>query len=129
MFTLGNLGYGGLAGSVGDLADDMDLGFPDGWLAVGYVLDGLRNLAAGQPDNARQAILGTMRNLWDATVVWYPRWDSRNRPDRKLPDVIEVSLTVRAAAKLPNPETMVRVFRTTIFLPLGYRRPMPLALR
>ena len=67
--------------------------------------------------------------LWEGTVLWSPSWDSRNRPDRKLPDVIEVRIAVRAAAKMPTPETMVRVFRSTIFLPLGHRRPLPAVLQ
>jgi type II secretion system protein J len=60
---------------------------------------------------------------------WSYTWDSRERVDRKLPDVIEVRLSVRAEVPLPTPETKVRVFRTTIFLPLGYRRPLPAALQ
>jgi hypothetical protein len=67
--------------------------------------------------------------FWNDMISWSPDWDSRNRPDRKLPDVIQVSLTVRAAAQMPTPETMRRVFTSRIFLPLGYRRPMPIALQ
>jgi hypothetical protein len=67
--------------------------------------------------------------FWNDMISWSPGWDSRNRPDRKLPDVIEVRLTVRAAAQMPTPETMRRMFTSRIFLPLGYRRPMPIALQ
>jgi len=47
----------------------------------------------------------------------------------KLPEVIEVHLAVRAEAKVVTAETKERVFRETIFLPLGYRRPLPAALQ
>jgi hypothetical protein len=77
-------------------------------------------------DEERRILLG---NLWNETIAWSSGWDSRNRADRKLPDIIEIRLTVRAAAKMPGPETVVRGFRRTIFLPLGYRRPRPLALQ
>jgi len=65
------------------------------------------------------------------TARWVDSWDSRNRlgEERRLPDAVEVVLSVRAEAKVVTPETKVRVFRETIFLPLGYRRPLPAALQ
>jgi hypothetical protein len=80
----------------------------------------------GLPEVERRAWLG---ELWEETIDWYESWDSRGRPDRKLPDVIEVRLAVRADAQMPTQDTMRRVFRSRIFLPLGYRRTMPLALQ
>lgn len=78
------------------------------------------------PEVERRALLG---ELWEETIDWFDYWDSRVRPDRKLPDLIEVRLGVRAAARMPTDETMRRMFTSRIFLPLGYRRTMPLALQ
>ena len=66
---------------------------------------------------------------FEETVVWTDRWDSRERPDLKLPDVIQVILEVRADARMPTEDTKKRVFRSTIYLPLGHRRPLPAVLQ
>lgn len=69
---------------------------------------------------------------WDefaGTVAWNNSWDSRTRLDHKLPDVIQVVLEVRADARMPTEETKRRVFRSTIYLPLGDRRPLPAVLQ
>ena len=50
-------------------------------------------------------------------------WDSRIMG--RLPEVVEVTIVVRAAGKLSGVETTKRTFRTTLFLPLGYQRPRP----
>jgi prepilin-type N-terminal cleavage/methylation domain-containing protein len=78
----------------------------------------------------REQIRTKIEGFWDDTMARYDFWDSRARTDRKLPDAIAVELTVRAAAKIVIPgETKERVFGQTIFLPLGYRRPLPAALQ
>jgi|GEM_PF-3228684 len=84
-------------------------------------------VAVGDPGTGE---LGTMQ--WDEfarTVAWTNSWDSRARPDHKLPDVIQVALLVRAEARMPTEETKRRLFRSTIYLPLGDRRPLPAVLR
>ena len=129
---LEGIGYPVLAGSVALVADDLGTLPLDGWAVLGYVFQQLRdisNATAPEAEGARQAMLETMSALWDDTVIWYPGWTSLTRTDRKLPDVIEVRLSVRAAARMPTDETMRRMFTSRIFLPLGYRRPMPLALQ
>ena len=68
-------------------------------------------------------------NEFEGTVVWFDSWDSRTRSDRKLPDVIQVLLAVRAESRMPTEETKKRVFRTMIHLPLGHRRPLPAVLQ
>lgn len=47
----------------------------------------------------------------------------------KLPEIIEVYIAVRAEARMPTDETKKRVFRSTIYLPLGHRRPLPAVLQ
>jgi prepilin-type N-terminal cleavage/methylation domain-containing protein len=66
---------------------------------------------------------------FERTVAWTNSWDSRTRLDHKLPDVIQVVLEVRADARMPTEETKKRVFRSTIYLPLGDRRPLPAVLQ
>ena len=81
-------------------------------------------------DDPSASPTGTMDWLqFERTVDWFNSWDSRTRLDHKLPDVIQVALLVRAESRMPTEETKRRVFQSTIYLPLGDRRPLPAVLR
>ena len=88
----------------------------DGIDNVGESRDGLDNDGDGKIDEFGEGV-DEYNEGWNASFVG------------ELPEIIEVHIAVRAEAPVPAEETKERVFRATILLPLGYRRPLPAVLQ